>query len=208
MSANVALELHGTLAVIWLTRPAKLNAITPELLRDLNRHVATIDASSDIRVGVLAGRGRSFCSGADLSSLEHDRLDREEWLAFGNRRTPFVGVLQGHVWGGGLMLALDTDIRVATQDATFLLPEARRGRLPQLSLAAAARSLPSGEAALLALGQAPLSATRAFQIGMVQRLAVDFEAALQESIAIARDIAELDPSLVEGIRNLLRRPHD
>ncbi|MFC4468413.1 enoyl-CoA hydratase/isomerase family protein [Streptomyces xiangluensis] len=127
-------------ATILLDRPAKLNALTPEMLDDLEAELRTV-AAGDARVVVLRGAGpKAFCVGADInrfSSLTPVEMWRE-WTARGHRvfdllaslRQPTVAVVHGVAAGGGLELALACDFRIVTAGARLSLPEVGLGTVP------------------------------------------------------------------------------
>ncbi|WP_022980608.1 crotonase/enoyl-CoA hydratase family protein [Ideonella sp. B508-1] len=138
----------GPVLQVCLNRPAKRNALSDALIRQL--HTAFLNLPQDIRVVVLSGAGEHFCAGLDLAELvERDIhgavLHSRSWHAafeaiqFGT--VPVIAVLQGAVVGGGLELAAACHLRVAEDSAYFGLPEGQRGifvggggsvRLPRL----------------------------------------------------------------------------
>jgi enoyl-CoA hydratase len=136
----VRADLDGDVATITLDRPAKLNALTPEMLDALGDAVATV-RSSTARVVVLRGAGeKAFCVGADINRfapLTAVQLWRD-WTATGHRvfdalaglPQPTVAVLHGATFGGGLELALACDFRVVAAEARLGLPEVGLGTVP------------------------------------------------------------------------------
>lgn len=148
--STLEVERDGPVLRIWLARPEKRNAASPELLREVGDAFLSLDTDFETRVVVLGGRGKSFCSGMDLSpgtAAAPPRSERERrWLGQIGRRAcraiedceiPTVARVQGHAIGGGLCLAASCDFRLATSDASFRLPEVELG-LP-LSWAATPR---------------------------------------------------------------------
>jgi enoyl-CoA hydratase len=138
---RVALECENGIATLTIDRPAKLNAIGPEMLADLERLLAEIDRNPDVRAVILTGTGdRAFSVGADVnawSALEPLDMWRG-WVRDGHRvlqrlahlRQPTIAAINGYAFGGGLELALAADIRIAADAATFALPETKIGTLP------------------------------------------------------------------------------
>src|SRR5687768_17149573 len=138
---RVVLARQDGVATLTLDRPAKLNAIGPEMLADLERHLAKIDGDPDIRAVIVTGSGdRAFSVGADVnawSALEPLDMWRG-WVRDGHRvlqrlahlRQPTIAAINGYAFGGGLELALAADIRIAVDAATFALPETKIGTLP------------------------------------------------------------------------------
>jgi len=150
--STVRLEREGALAHVILDRPAQLNAISPELLRDLDHACAAVEGDAGVRALALTAAGRAFCAGADLSVVQELAPDPERWRGFMDlwhrvfdriqySRVPVIAALKGAVIGGGLELACAAHIRVAEPSAYFALPEGQRGifvggggsvRLPRL----------------------------------------------------------------------------
>jgi enoyl-CoA hydratase/carnithine racemase len=132
--ADVAVETHGAVAVIRLNRPDKRNAVHEGMIRELGARVAALDDS--VKAIVLAGAGKHFCAGLDLS--EHQERDAlgvigtsRLWhrilgdLQFGAR--PVIAALHGAVIGGGLEIACAAHVRLAAPDTFYQLPEGQRG---------------------------------------------------------------------------------
>jgi enoyl-CoA hydratase len=140
-AGRVAVMSEDGIATVTLDRPAKLNAIGPEILADLDRRLAEIDVDPNMRVVIVTGSGdRAFSVGADVdawSALEPLDMWRS-WIRDGHRvlqrlahlRQPTIAAINGYAFGGGLELALAADIRIAADSATFALPETKIGTVP------------------------------------------------------------------------------
>jgi enoyl-CoA hydratase len=141
LEGRVVLMNEDGIATLTLNRPAKLNAIGPGMLTDLDRQLADIDGDPDVRAVIITGSGdRAFSVGADVnawSALEPLDMWRG-WVRDGHRvlqrlahlRQPTIAAINGYAFGGGLELALAADIRIAADAATFALPETKIGTLP------------------------------------------------------------------------------
>lgn len=139
-STHVHVDIVDQVATLLLDRPAKLHALTLEMLDELWSAVGTV-AASDARVAVIRSSGdRAFCVGADVTrfgALSPVEMWRE-WTARGHRvfnalatlRQPTVAVLHGQALGGGLELALACDFRILAADARVGLPEVGLGTIP------------------------------------------------------------------------------
>lgn len=138
---SVVLVSDDGVATLTLDRPAKLNAIGPDMLADLDRLLAEIDHDPNVRVMIVTGSGgRAFSVGADVNAWsELEPLDMwRGWVRDGHRvlerlahlRQPTIAAINGYAFGGGLELALAADIRMAADSATFALPETKIGTLP------------------------------------------------------------------------------
>jgi enoyl-CoA hydratase len=130
----VRLEKDGAIGHIVLDRPAKHNALTPHMYRQIGECCAGVDADPEIRVAIFSGSGdRAFCAGSDISALQ----EYEDFWAWRNRydyippiravRKPLIAAVKGWALGGGLEIALACDLRVASTTATFAAPEVSLG---------------------------------------------------------------------------------
>ncbi|MFI7153750.1 enoyl-CoA hydratase/isomerase family protein [Nonomuraea sp. NPDC050022] len=172
---DVLLDVAGPVAVITLNRPAKLNAITPEMAGALRACLDRVDADPAIRAAVLTGAGeRSFCVGSDIRELDAYATPWE----FRNRgdygdavralRKPIVAAVNGYAYGGGLELAMACDIRLAATTATFAAPEIKLGWIGGSGQSALlAHSVGPGNAATMLLTGDPIDAARAKDWGLV-----------------------------------------
>ncbi|GAA4986611.1 enoyl-CoA hydratase/carnithine racemase [Nonomuraea thailandensis] len=172
---DVLLEVDGPVAVVTLNRPAKLNAITPDMAAALRACLTRVDADPDLRVAVLTGAGeRSFCVGSDIRELDEYATPWE----FRNRgdygdavralRKPIIAAVNGYAYGGGLELAMACDIRLAAETATFAAPEIKLGWIGGSGQSALlAHAVGPGNAATMLLTGDPIDAARAQAWGLV-----------------------------------------
>jgi enoyl-CoA hydratase len=138
---RVLLTIDGAVATVTLNRPEKLNALDPAMLDRLDEILNDLDRDSAVRVVLLTGTGeRAFCVGADITAWSAlDPLDMwRRWVRDGHRvfdrlarlRQPTIAVLNGYTLGGGLELALTTDIRIAGENVELAAPEVKIGTIP------------------------------------------------------------------------------
>jgi enoyl-CoA hydratase/carnithine racemase len=156
--SSVDLHIEGPLARVHLNNAAKLNAFTPDMLRQLEAHCDTIEGDVSIRGVLVTAEGeRAFCAGADIigwGALSPTEFARH-WVRLGHRvfdrlarlSRPTIAVVQGHAFGGGLELATACDIRVMAPGATLGLPEAQRGHRSGLVRDAASGAAAAGAGA-------------------------------------------------------------
>lgn len=201
MSA-VHLEIDGALARITLDHPAKLNALTPEMLAQLEQVCATLERSPLVRAVLLTGDGdRAFCAGADivgwgaLSPTDFARL----WVREGHRvydrfarlSKPTIAVIHAHAFGGGLELAACADIRVMGTSATLALPEAQVGIVPGWGgNTRLLRLLPEPVVKEMALFGRRITAERAQALGFVAEVS---DNPLATALAIAKQAIPASP---------------
>jgi enoyl-CoA hydratase len=138
---RVAMAVEAGITTLTLDRPAKLNALDPAMLVELEGHLDAIDHDPDVNCVIVTGAGeRAFCVGADIDAWSAlDALDMWRiWVRDGHRvmerlaglRQPTIAAINGFAFGGGLELALATDIRIAAASATLGMPEVTIGTLP------------------------------------------------------------------------------
>lgn len=186
----VLVERDGATLVITINRPRVRNAVNAAVAQGLAAAVAALDADPTITVGILTGAGGYFCAGMDLKAFlagENMRVDGGGFAGFTRNppETPLIAAVEGFALAGGCELALACDLIVASEEASFGLPEVKRG------LAAAAgglmrlpRRIPEAVAMEVALTGDPLPATEAHRFGLVNRLTPAGEA-----LAGARELA-------------------
>jgi enoyl-CoA hydratase/carnithine racemase len=141
---TIKVEVSGPLGRLTLNRPEQLNAMNTTMLRELAEAARWFDEQRELRVVIVGGTGRAFCAGADLRespALEAVPTSGKSWLhrreaaQYGRRmadaieqmRATTIVRLHGYIVGGGVVLALACDLRVAAEDARFSIPEIELG---------------------------------------------------------------------------------
>jgi len=204
----------GRVAVVTLNRPHADNAITTEMGARLTEVVESIAVRTAVRVVILTGAGdRAFSVGSDLR--QRKSMTKEDWLrqrqAFDRTlytvrqlRKPIFAAVNGIAYGGGSELAQSTDFIIASADATFGQPEAMLGlSAGGGSPALLPRLLPRGRALQMLMTGAPITATEAHRLGMVNELhpADDLMAA---AMRIAETIASNSPTAVQAVKRAVQ----
>jgi 2-(1,2-epoxy-1,2-dihydrophenyl)acetyl-CoA isomerase len=199
---------HGAVLELRLNRPARLNALTLTMSRELLAAVQQGLADADVRVLLLSGAGAAFCAGKDKDDpASAEFVDVLQALAatLMGCAQPVIACVQGWVVGAGLELMLNADIVVAARSARFMLPEVRLGLFGTgaiTSLLPAAVGLPRAKA-LLMRGQA-FGADEAERWGLVAAV-VDDEHALAVALDQAVQLAASDRHVLAGTKQLLHR---
>lgn len=209
----VRLAIDGAVATVTLDRPDKLNALTPEMLEELSRIAARLDADKRLRCAILTGAGeKAFCVGADVrawSALEPLDMWRT-WVKRGHHvfdqwarlRLPVIAAINGHALGGGLELAAAADIRVARSAAEFGLPEAGIATCPGWSGTQRLVSLIGiARVKFLALTGRRIDAEEAYRIGLIAEPATGNT--LELANEIAAEICRLAPVSVQLTKQLI-----
>jgi enoyl-CoA hydratase/carnithine racemase len=175
---DVMFGIDGPVATLMLNRPAKLNAITPDMTDAVRRHADRVNADSEIRAVILAGAGeRAFCAGSDVGELDAyssawEFRGRPDYCdAIRSIRKPVIAAVNGYAYGGGLELAMSADIRLASRTAMFAAPEIKLGWIGGGGVSAflALSAGPSNAALMLYTGD-PVDATTALSWGLVSQV--------------------------------------
>jgi methylglutaconyl-CoA hydratase len=196
VSAAVEIERRGPVATVWLARPERHNALAQDLTAALEQAFHELGHDDAIRVAVLAGRGPSFCAGADIALMKasanasfDDNLAEAQKLAgtfaaVADFPKPLVGRLHGNVFGGGVGLTCCCDIPIASDDARFGLTEVRLGILPAIISPYVIRRLGDRQAREFMLTGERFDARTAQAIGMVQYVvpAAELDARVAERV--------------------------
>ncbi|HEX3235717.1 MAG TPA: enoyl-CoA hydratase/isomerase family protein [Gemmatimonadales bacterium] len=219
MSDELLYSVEGPVHRLTLNRPARRNALTPALARELALVLETIEEAAQAESVVLGGAGGHFCAGLDLhwlrslgasatvAELQHGLSDfQAAVLAIVRCPVPVIAVVAGTAAGYGLDLALACDFRVAGAGASFTSAFARMGLVPDGgSTFTLPRLVGVGPALRLLLAGETLDAARAHAIGLVD--AVVDDAALEAEVRrLTEQLSANAPSSVRTIKRLVRAP--
>src|SRR4051794_9174391 len=196
---SVLVEHDGPVLRLTLNRPDVRNAFDEEVVRTLTAAAVSGAENQSVRAIVLAGSGRTFCSGADIGWMakaiaysHQENLSEAEDMARMLERldtlpVPVIGRIQGAALGGGVGLAAICDIVVAADDAVFALSEVRLGILPAVVAPYVLRKIGVSAARELFLTGVRFDAGRARQVGLVH----DVVPADALDAAVARRVADV-----------------
>jgi enoyl-CoA hydratase/carnithine racemase len=181
-TAGVRTRVDGAVATLTLSNPARMNALTVQMWSDLATLVAELDDRADVRVIVIRGADGNFSSGLDLSYLIEGDLNARSTIdpagvtspaefAITSASTPVIAVIEGYCLGGGALVAIATDIRIASSTARFSLPPAKLGVVyPASSIKHLVALIGPSRAKLLLLTAEIIDAPTASAIGLVDRI--------------------------------------
>jgi enoyl-CoA hydratase len=226
-SSNVlSIESNGPVGTLWLDRPEKRNAMSQEMWTGFPAAISELGNNPDIRAVIIAGRGKSFCAGLDISSLgdtmdqsvppsgavanlrqmEVTRSFQDGITAIAKCPVPVIAAVHSHCVGAGIDLITACDIRLASADAIFSVRETRIGivadvgtlqRLPEI--------VSPGHVAELAYTGKDFDAAHAEKIGLVNDVYPDVEAVQAAALKLATDIAGNPPLAVRGTKFILQQ---
>ncbi|MDE3176929.1 MAG: enoyl-CoA hydratase/isomerase family protein [Pseudomonadota bacterium] len=209
MAGSVQIERFGATLCWTLDNPRKNNALDGAMLEALANASEGVENDRGVRAVVLAGAGeRAFCAGADIAEWGSlDSVDfMRRWIGGGHHLfdrlarlpVPVIAALEGWVFGGGLELAAICDLRIASPNASFALPEASIGVTPGWSGAQRlGRLLPQALVREMALTGARLDAQRMWSVGFVNEIV---DKPLVRAMEIGERIALLAPRAVEATK--------
>lgn len=222
---SVTVERDGAVAEVILSGPGKGNAMGPAFFREIPEVFTELDRDDSVRAVVLRGKGGVFTYGLDLKAvaptlmplLSSENLAKErtqllrligEWQRAADlveRCTkPVIAAIAGPCIGGGIDIAAACDVRLCSRDARFSVREVKVAIVADLgSLQRLPRIIGHGHTRELAFTGKDIDAERAHRIGLVNDVFDDEAALLGAARAMAREIADNPPLVVQGIKQVL-----
>ncbi len=190
------IQLTGPVATLWMNRPDRHNAFDESLIAELTAACLALDDDADVRIVILAGRGKSFSAGADLNWMKRaannglaDNLNDARALAemlrtLAEMRKPTIARVHGAALGGGMGLAAACDIAVASTKAVFATSEVKFGIIPSAISPYVLRAIGARQATRYFQSAERISADRAREIGLVHEAveAEQLDAKVQEIV--------------------------
>ncbi len=203
---GLRVEIQDRVALMVFDRPERRNAIDAATRQALAETMVELDADDRVRVVVVTGAGTAFCSGVDLK--ETSSTDGAAWI--GNREAlvaplerfskPILAAVNGPAVGGGFEVALCCELRVASPDAQFSLPESRVGSMPGSGgTQRIFEALPSAVAWKVLLTGGFIGAEEAHRLGLVSEI-FDADVLVEEALNMARLIGEAAPLSLRAIK--------
>ena len=203
----VLTAVKGKVLIITLNRPHARNAVTRAMADGVAAALDRFAADDGLAIGIVTGAGGSFCAGMDLKGFLRGERPSIPGRGFAGLTMappvkPLIAAVDGYALAGGMELALACDLIVASRTAKFGIPEVKRGLAARAGgLMRLPRQLPYRVAMELALTGAFLSAERAYELGLVNR--VTDGAALDEGLALAEEIAANGPLAVRASKRVI-----
>jgi enoyl-CoA hydratase len=213
---KLLVEVSGHVATVTFNNPAKRNALSAEMRAALPDLLAALNADPDVRVIVVTGAGdKAFVSGADISEFgarrtspdaraSYDRAQAAVAAAWTGMDKPVIAMIRGFCIGGGLLTAMQADIRIASDDSQFGIPAARLGLGYGFSGVTALMNLigPSWTAEML-FSARRFPAAEALQMGLVNRV-VPADSLRETVLELAGSIARNAPLTVAAVKAAIR----
>lgn len=211
---KILFAIDNAVARVTLNRPDKRNALNDEVINELRDAMRRTAADENVRVVLITGAGKDFCSGADLAALQKiseatvmdniadARNFAELFVAMRRHPRPIIAAVRGRALAGGCGLATACDLILAEESAQFGYPEVNIGFIPAMVMAVLRRSVSEKRAFELITRGEIISARAAADIGMINRVFADdaFESEMNDYVA---QLASKSASAVSLSKNLL-----
>ncbi|UCH47481.1 MAG: enoyl-CoA hydratase/isomerase family protein [Betaproteobacteria bacterium] len=180
---TLELETHRDVAVIWMNRPDVRNAFNETMIAELSAAFRSLDADDEVKAVVLAGRGKSFCAGADLNWMKkmsgysaeqnyEDALGLASMLhTLYSMTKPTIARVHGHAFAGGMGLVSACDMAVAAFEAEFCLSEVKIGLIPATIGPYVVAAMGSRACRRYMVTGERFAASEAYRVGLVHEIA-------------------------------------
>lgn len=209
---TIIYEKRGHIAHIVLNQPEKRNAVGRAMARELGDVWENFRDDDQLWVAILSGNGSSFCAGADVKEMERGQWRFRQSLMFGDDSVlpgihdvykPIVGAVHGYIYGAGLLMCLECDIRLAADEAKLGLPEGKVN-VPFLGAPFIFDHIPRALACEMILTGKPLEIQKALNLGIVNRVVPKADL-LESALEMAEQICELGPLASFAAKELYTR---
>lgn len=214
MSEYVKTEIVDGIMIITVNRPQARNAINYEAAHELADAFDELDANPEVVIGILTGAGNTFSSGMDLKAFalngQRPLVEGRGFAGLCERppSKPLIAAVEGYALAGGCEMALACDMIVAANNATFGLPEVKRGIVPGAGgMVRLPARIPYHIAMEVVLTGDMFPATRAAEFGLVNRL-VEPGKALDVAMELARTISANGPLAVQTAKKIVTESRD
>lgn len=218
MSKTVLLEVKDEIGYVTISRPEALNALSSQVLKDLNDTLETIEKDETIRVVILNGAGeKAFVAGADIKEMDKmTPIQAHEYMTYANDtftrlanlKQPTIAILNGYALGGGLELALSTDIRIGFDKTVIGFPEVGLGIIPGFAgTQRMSRLIGTSKTKELVFTAELLKGEDAYKLGILNKFVNKEELALTAR-ELAEKIIKNAPLAVEKAKHVIQVGYD
>ncbi|MGE0350602.1 enoyl-CoA hydratase/isomerase family protein [Hydrogenophaga sp.] len=212
----IRLDIDRWVATLTLALPEKMNALGDDILLEMQHALDALEADPDIRALVIAGSGRAFSSGFDLSPREkpfttvqdwreHARMGNDTFLKIWRSRLPVIAAVNGFCLGGGCELSMACDFTLAADDAQFGEPEIQFQSAPPMMIMPWVLGMKKTKAMMLTGDR--IGAREACDAGLVTKV-VPAADLLQEAKALALKLSMIAPDAMHMNKQALNRGYD
>jgi len=211
---RVIYEKSEGIGIVTIDNEEQLNALSPEVRRDLYKVYDEVEKDDDIKIMILTGKGKAFCAGADISTVInlkdlkgahlflHEIMDFLSYLE--SFPKPVIAAVNGFALGGGIEVALSCDIIIASEKARFGGPEAAIGVVPGFAMLRLPQVVGPHRAKEIMMTCRQVPGEEAYRMGLATKL-VPHEKLMEESIATAKEIMSKAPMAIQLIKSCVNR---
>ena len=211
----VLVERHGAVGLVTMNRPKALNALSAQLIAEIEAALSELDRDDGIGAMVLTGSERAFAAGADIREMvEHDFTSATAsdfiapWQKIAEHRKPVIAAVAGFALGGGCELAMMCDFIIAADTAKFGQPEITLGVMPAWGGSQRlTRAVGKAKAMDLCLTARMMDAAEAERAGLVSRV-VPADKLLEEALAAAETIAGFSLPVIMMVKECVNRAYE
>jgi enoyl-CoA hydratase len=211
VTRTLEVDVSDGMAIVKLNRPGKKNAVNFEMTEDWERINGYLSRHPQIRVVIVTGSGEAFCAGDDVPEVGTLSIEKAQELSYRQARMYlaweqlpqiFLGAINGLALGGGCVAASACDLRIASHNATFGMPEVLLGWPPGYGIAQLTALIGKGRAMEMCLTGKPINAQTALQYGLVQRLSSS-GMLLAQAKSWADELLAMPPEALRSTKQLI-----
>ena len=216
---RVKLEVENQIAIISLNRPEMHNALDMDMFYAITKTIKQIKTNPKVRVVIVTGEGKSFCSGLDVKSVLRKQSNAIKllwkwWPTFPNLAqkvtigwrqldVPVIMALHGNCWGGGMQIALGGDFRIAHPDTSLSVMEAKWGLIPDMGGTVALKeNLAVDQAMKLAMTAEVISAQQALDFNLITQISED---PVKSANELAEQLIQRSPDTNRAIKKMYHK---
>jgi len=212
----IQVEQKGRVGIVTLNRPKQLNALNPQLMRELGAALQAFDANEGVGAIVITGSEKAFAAGADIGAMkDYSYMDAfmadyitRDWEHIRRIRKPVIAAVAGYALGGGNELAMMCDIVIAADNARFGQPEINLGVMPGAGgTQRLPRAVGKAKAMDLCLTARMMDAQEAERAGLVSRV-VPLDKLMEEALAVAEKIAGYSLPVAMMLKESINRAYE
>ena len=213
MSEEVQVAVADGIMTVTINRPAARNAVNRAVAFGVGDAMKRLDEDASIHAAIITGAGGTFCSGMDLKAFVTGELPIVRGRGFAGLaeappQKPLIAAVEGFALAGGFEIAITCDLIVAADNSKFGIPEVKRGLAAGAGgLVRLPRQIPRRVAMELAITGEPITAQRAYELGLINRI-VPAGTALEAATTLARSIAANGPLAVKTSKQIVEQSQD
>ena len=213
MSEEVQVAVADGIMTVTINRPAARNAVNRAVAFGIGDAMKALDEDHAIFAAIITGAGGTFCSGMDLKAFVSGELPIVPGRGFAGiaeapPQKPIIAAVEGFALAGGFEIAISCDLIVSADNAKFGIPEVKRGLVAGAGgLVRLPRQIPRRVAMELAITGEFISAQRAYELGLINRV-VPAGQSLEQATALARTIAANGPLAVKASKQIIEHSQD